>query len=1149
MNRKFSTLLVSALLTGSVFSVSAQQDTPAMPRSAAATGTAVAALTEVGESGQYKSNGYYQLGTSTTEVLAMTWNSTSKKYELTLQDISTDGIPLDNTLWQVSATWDKTSGSINYIFVNKATLLPLQVAAPGLDGSGQPIANGSATVEGAVTNWLWAPNATDLDDNPLVATISPAYKVTLVENAGAVEVEQYAANATPTRSQIELTAYEAGRVVLTAEQINTKLTMTDASKPLDIVFTPDVINPDKDAARNIITETAWKAVGSEYEFTNASGGDYSLTQVASSFSVKDFSTLNAPDKDYTATVDQNFVQLVSYKDPSKVLMVDTAYYDNAMNDKYDLKLAMKELKKDAKNYDVTGQPYVPVSSAYLTFQEQTLFQFIYEPTFDRVLIVAKQATYVKKENLKNNYENAGKTYVPFSCVVAETVTGAHDGFVQDPTVTLTAAPGAAVTTDNMIKLVYLTPNHSELTVNKADANDLAAGAKGFGGALTTITLKGTKGLLGEWTYAEIPTGYYYIQNAKEKATSLIPVGGWAYQDLTATSADASRTDGNVVYSSEQFKTMPSAQWYIKGEGGYYTIYNRESGKDWSTTYWYAVKDANGIDIPNVYTNYGTFGDYGISTGDKDTIRLVQVPADIISAKLNGYLNISQEVAKADTSVFTFKYVTPLEGVNLGMIMKSDSSLAMANGEAMNFKLERVSKDNAKYGYEEQNDEDNKLERANYFIYLDEVSSNSSEATGYHERKYVVLEGGQYRLANMLVKDNADGTTNLVATSPRFDRAKFFVKEIGEADKNYVLVDVDQQSAPTTGMGTSANGVRMAMDQTSLLMRANGLPSVAENVYTNSLMNLVKAAAGNYVSTIAYGDTVKVFSNDYPEVVMYENGNMLAMSSLEAGREYNTALFVDTAYVRDNTARPQYMFVLRPVFDPNCNFPNHAHHAVEGDYLVHMQDSVAQDVNKYTWDNKKFARLGFVPARHEGDTLLIKNSMFTGNNAQISSDKAATYAGKDTIDLANNAKDQYCTFALRYVDTNRDAFYLETLYKKGTPATKYENETPDSKGWVRWHNGVPVVVNDLSQAGKFNFEKTSENPTANDDVTVSEVSVIASNGAVIIKGAEGKKVVISNVLGQNIANTVITSSEATIAAPAGIVVVAVEGEAVVKAIVK
>ena len=53
----------------------------------------------------------------------------------------------------------------------------------------------------------------------------------------------------------------------------------------------------------------------------------------------------------------------------------------------------------------------------------------------------------------------------------------------------------------------------------------------------------------------------------------------------------------------------------------------------------------------------------------------------------------------------------------------------------------------------------------------------------------------------------------------------------------------------------------------------------------------------------------------------------------------------------------------------------------------------------------------------------------------------------------------------------------------------------------------------------------------------------------MKGAAGKNVVITNVLGQTIANTVVASDEATISVPAGVVVVAVEGEAAVKAIVK
>ena len=96
----------------------------------------------------------------------------------------------------------------------------------------------------------------------------------------------------------------------------------------------------------------------------------------------------------------------------------------------------------------------------------------------------------------------------------------------------------------------------------------------------------------------------------------------------------------------------------------------------------------------------------------------------------------------------------------------------------------------------------------------------------------------------------------------------------------------------------------------------------------------------------------------------------------------------------------------------------------------------------------------------------------------------------------------------------------------------------------------VVVDNIDNAEVFNMnEDETRTPTANEGVNASEVSVVAIDGAVVIKGAEGKTVAISNVLGQTVANTVITSSEATIAVPAGIVVVAVEGEAAVKAIVK
>ena len=98
-----------------------------------------------------------------------------------------------------------------------------------------------------------------------------------------------------------------------------------------------------------------------------------------------------------------------------------------------------------------------------------------------------------------------------------------------------------------------------------------------------------------------------------------------------------------------------------------------------------------------------------------------------------------------------------------------------------------------------------------------------------------------------------------------------------------------------------------------------------------------------------------------------------------------------------------------------------------------------------------------------------------------------------------------------------------------------------------YNGL-LTLGEKDKAIRVTIEK-GESPVANDAISADAVSVTAGNGFVTVKGAEGKNVVITNVLGQIIANTVVSSSEATIAVSAGVVFVSVEGEAAVKAIVK
>ena len=94
----------------------------------------------------------------------------------------------------------------------------------------------------------------------------------------------------------------------------------------------------------------------------------------------------------------------------------------------------------------------------------------------------------------------------------------------------------------------------------------------------------------------------------------------------------------------------------------------------------------------------------------------------------------------------------------------------------------------------------------------------------------------------------------------------------------------------------------------------------------------------------------------------------------------------------------------------------------------------------------------------------------------------------------------------------------------------------------------VTWSDKQHALLFTVEGAAA-PTANEGVSATEVKIIATDGAINVKNAAGKNVVVSTILGQIVANEVLTSDNATISVPAGIVIVSVDGEEAVKVNVK
>lgn len=269
----------------------------------------------------------------------------------------------------------------------------------------------------------------------------------------------------------------------------------------------------------------------------------------------------------------------------------------------------------------------------------------------------------------------------------------------------------------------------------------------------------------------------------------------------------------------------------------------------------------------------------------------------------------------------------------------------------------------------------------------------------------------------------------------------------------------------------------------------------------------------------------------------------------------------------------------------------------GWFLVNLEDSIGSSTNMmdnadlYKFNN--YTRLGFVEGIHQVDGdeeyLYIVNPGYTLNDLMTVKDNGShakyTKAGfvldpnKLAVDATTN-KGVYVkrhsikgdvntnhTFSLRKTNTYADGTYDQTASEPFLLESACKDVADFEGMWVKSENGIPVlakvetangqhengtgaaIAEKIGQSGVFYFETTTDEATANDEVSVSSVTVISGNGSVQVAGAAGKKVVITNILGQTVANTVLTSDNATIAAPAGVVVVAVEGEEAVKAIVK
>ena len=318
---------------------------------------------------------------------------------------------------------------------------------------------------------------------------------------------------------------------------------------------------------------------------------------------------------------------------------------------------------------------------------------------------------------------------------------------------------------------------------------------------------------------------------------------------------------------------------------------------------------------------------------------------------------------------------------------------------------------------------------------------------------------------------------------------------------------------------------------------------------NDLFVITEATAPTY-KKLAFGDKIAISRLANNDEVIYEKGEFAGINNRAAYEDINPTLFVDSAYVeREGNFKYEYLLAVNPTIHPAGTYCEEhdsydCEHGVpfnawtEGRYLVNMVDSAEanKDVhnNKFMYDGDY--KLAFVNGYHRNDTLYVTN-------------EAGEVISKMEV---GNADSNIAKFAFKMVDETDNEFVIETA----SGYTKKYNWVKDSNtntwrwvvasvdavpGYLRWINGNLVVTDNIDEAEHFTMEASDKEATANETIAAGNVVVAGTNGAVVVKGAEGKNVIVSTILGKVVANEVVSSDNATIAAPAGVVVVSVDGE--------
>ena len=1089
MNKKFSTLLCASLLFSSAFSA-----VNAVNLTDAAVGVGATAVAKLDKAAL---SGVYQLRVG-TQVLVIE----DGKY--VLKDVN-GSFDLQASLWCVQVTEEGQGKEPIYDFVNKATGEFLAISEEDVVGlQVGETTDAELSVGETFGGWAFSPEYKEsLKGNMPLYTYQEADNVLLLVKGDKGGIKAKKVKASEARSNstggARFTLFDAGTYVLSAAEINAYL--KDNKNVL--TFTPDA-NAD----------------------------------------VNPFSTTAFVAKGVDADTDHNFVYVTSKSDANAYLKVDTAA--NGVGIQF-LKFGWTDMAKE-KDFD----------NSLLVNQHK--FLFTYRPSLDQLRIQVKQARY-------KSDKNAEKYWSEIDGTAKGKIYNYGDKFV-DPFETEGNVDAAKL----HVKLQNFTVADRIATIGEQPINTKI----GFG----------LKGCFVTSDKTSVDNGLYIIKNAKGQVLAA-PI----HENAEGNSEYAIEW---VTLDEQEPLHMPAYQWVIT------KTLNAEVSQPVSPVKIVNREFPNAKDWDNVQFRLNEDGEiYTLTTGADmlNNVTFVQIKdSAIIKDKKLGYKHIDSKDLLVNR--YKFNYLNPFSmeywiangtGKDSLIYVKQDAGdYALVEGSTYEYGIDVDAALLKKIPGLAQ------LERTNYVIAKDE------------QDRLVEAYGSKYSMgvANYNTKMVVD--TFFFKENNHYDGKDFYAIVESYYNRTAHATEI-QNTGVTKKVGIADDGMSAGL-KVQLLNETRTSAFTVEPSTTPLYRRFNNVALSE--SATDGRDSLRFFETIRKEYLMDENNSNLTDANVDylgmwtADKATGLSFQIDTAWVNRGAGyiKPQYLISVAhndfagtpgkpctedgPHVDKDGNITDaehcvHATPAIPGferaKYLVSFQDSVdvyGQD-KPYADIKGGYTRVGFVEGIRVADTLWILPAEFVAlANDKISFDALEAYNDsvknlasksywiKNRLDGDNHKN---YTWSFRYVhpenagNVTEEGVENQFLFE----SNNYDNKiiAPENAAWLKIQNGCVVLTDKSSTFSHaatggdgaliFNVENKVDDQLAtdNEEIATSEVTVIALQGAVRVANAEGKKVVITNILGQTVANTVITSSDATIAAPQGVVVVAVEGEEAVKAIVK